>query len=181
MQILWITGTLAAGKGTTVEYLTSQKGYTHYSVREFLKKEIRKRNLILDRDTLREVANELRANYGPAYIVEQLYLQAKQAGGKAIIESIRARGEIEALQQYPDFFLLAIDAEPALRYTRAVERGSETDHISREAFQRQEAAELDNNDPHKQNLVDCMQKADLLLLNNGTKEDLYAQLTQHFS
>jgi hypothetical protein len=40
--------------------------------------EIKKRNLPVDRDSMREVANDLRATYHPAYIVEQLYFQAEQ-------------------------------------------------------------------------------------------------------
>ena len=36
MRIVGITGTLGAGKGTVVEYLTQQKGFKHYSARGLL-------------------------------------------------------------------------------------------------------------------------------------------------
>jgi dephospho-CoA kinase len=90
MKIIGITGTNASGKGTIVDYLVKNMNFTHYSVRSFLIQELEKRNLPLDRDHMRELGNELRANYGPSYIIEQLYLQAKEKGGNAIIESIRA-------------------------------------------------------------------------------------------
>ena len=48
MKIIGITGTLAAGKGTVVEYLVERKWFAHYSVRGFLTEEIKKRNLPLD-------------------------------------------------------------------------------------------------------------------------------------
>ena len=36
MITIGITGTLGAGKGTIVEYLQKEKGFSHYSVRAFL-------------------------------------------------------------------------------------------------------------------------------------------------
>jgi hypothetical protein len=51
-----------------------------------------------NRDSMVIIANELRAKYGVAYIVEQLYEQAKLTGTNAIIESIRAVGEAESLK-----------------------------------------------------------------------------------
>ncbi len=43
-MIIGVTGTLAAGKGTIVKLLL-EKNFKHYSVREFLIKEIEKRGL----------------------------------------------------------------------------------------------------------------------------------------
>ena len=40
MNIIGITGTIGAGKGTIVDYLVKEKGYVHYSVREFLAEEV---------------------------------------------------------------------------------------------------------------------------------------------
>ncbi|MBQ4206222.1 MAG: AAA family ATPase, partial [Bacteroidales bacterium] len=65
MNIIGITGTLGAGKGTIVEYLIEKKGYVHYSVRAFLAEEIKRRGMEVNRDTLTMVANELRANNSP--------------------------------------------------------------------------------------------------------------------
>ena len=62
MKIIGITGTLGAGKGTVVDFLVSEKGYKHYSVRSFISEEIIKRNLPLNRDSMVVVANDLRAN-----------------------------------------------------------------------------------------------------------------------
>ena len=147
MRIIGITGSLAAGKGTVVEYLVEKKGFVHYSVRTFLIEEIKKRNLPIDRDSMRFVSDDLRSKYHPGYMIEQLYLQAAAKGKDAIIESVRAVGEVEFLQQKPDFLLLAVDADQKLRYERLLQRGNETDHVSFEKFQEQEEAEMRNTDP----------------------------------
>ncbi len=176
MKIIGITGTLGAGKGTIVEYLISHHGFRHFSVRGFLTQIIQQRQLPLNRDSMVSVANELRAQHSPSYIVEQLLDQALQSGQDCIIESIRTTGEIEALRKRDHFTLLAVDADPRLRYERVLERASETDHISYETFQENEKREMTSTDPNKQNLAACQALADYRLDNNHSFEELYQQV-----
>jgi len=145
-------------------------------VRAFLIQEIEKRGLPINRDSMVEVANDLRAKFNPSYIVEQLYEQAKANGKNAIIESLRAVGEVEALQQKEDFLFFAIDADPKVRYERVVLRGSETDKISLEEFLANEEREMNNEDPTKQNIGKCMTMADHIFTNNGSFEELNEQI-----
>lgn len=176
MIIVWITGTLGAGKWTVVEYLVEKKWFQHFSVRAFLIQEIEKRGLPVNRDSMVLVANDLRAKYGPAYIIQQLYQQAKISWKNTIIESIRAVGEVKALQDKENFYLFAVDANPKTRYERIVLRGSETDKVSYEEFISNEQREMNNTDPTKQNIGECMQLADHHFDNNWTFEELYAQI-----
>lgn len=178
MKIIWITWSLAAGKGTIVDYLVEKKGFVHYSVRAFLIEEIKRRNLPVDRDSMRIVGNDLRASHHPAYLIEQLYLQAVEKGQNAIIESVRAVGEVTLLQQQPDFVLLAVDADQRLRYQRATSRGNESDHVSFEKFQEQEEAEMHNTDPAKLNIAKCMEMANFTVYNNGDLATLHQQLDE---
>ena len=175
MIIIGITGTLGAGKGTVVEYLKT-KNFAHYSARDFIVTEIEKRNLPVNRDTMTEVANDLRAKHSSSYIIESLCREAKGVGRDAIIESIRAEGEVQALRLEPSFLLLAVDADSELRYRRIVLRNSEKDHITFEKFLADEAREFSSTDPNKQNLSRCMELADYKLRNNGDIDELYAQV-----
>lgn len=175
MLIIGITGTLGAGKGTVVEYLVENKGFSHYSVRAFLLKEINRRGMAENRDSMVIVANELRSVHGPSYITDQLYLEAEMTGKNCIIESIRTPGEIESLRKKGRFFLIAVDADPELRYERIVKRSSETDRISFSTFTENESREMTARDPNKQNLRACIQQADFILTNNKEKEDLFLE------
>ncbi|MEI8007897.1 MAG: hypothetical protein WCI00_00095 [bacterium] len=67
-------------------------------MRAFLIQEIEKRGMIVNRDSMVIVANDLRGKHTPSYIVEQLYQQAKASKKNTIIESIRVVGEAEALK-----------------------------------------------------------------------------------
>jgi dephospho-CoA kinase len=176
MIIIGITGTLGAGKGTIVDYLVEKKGFSHYSVRAFLLKEIRKRGLPENRDSMVNLANELRSKYGPSFVTDQLYVEAVRSGKNCIIESIRTPGEIESLRKKGNFYLFAINADPVIRYDRIIMRQSETDQIPFTTFLENEAREMDTTDPNKQNLRKCISNADFLFENNGSREELILQV-----
>ncbi|MGA2823642.1 MAG: AAA family ATPase [Bacteroidales bacterium] len=176
MIIIGITGTMGAGKGTIVEYLIGEKGFIHYSVRTFLLEKIREQGLQENRDSMFRLANELRASYGSSYITDQLYNRAIRSGKNCVIESIRTPGEIISLRAKGHFYLLAADADPELRYQRILLRQSETDQVSRKTFMENEEREMNTTDPNKQNLRKCIEIADFIILNNGTKKDLIRQL-----
>jgi dephospho-CoA kinase len=79
-----------------------------------------------------------------------------------------------------NFLLLSVDAEQKTRYERILKRGSETDHVTFEEFQAQEEKEMNNTDPTKQNVAECMKLADVQIRNDGTFEDLYQKLDEIF-
>lgn len=176
IAIIGITGTLGAGKGTIVDYLIQSKGFKHYSVRAFITEEVVRRGLEVNRDTLTEVANDLRAKNSPSYITDQLYLRAVAEGKNAVIESVRTPGEIHSLREKGSFFLFAVDANQEIRYKRIYQRGSETDHVSFETFQMNEEREMSNTDPNKQNLGVCIKEADFVFQNNGNIDELYNEV-----
>lgn len=173
MIIIGITGTIGAGKGTVVDYLTKKKGFAHYSARDILTKEVEMRGLPLNRDSFTHVANALRNVHGPWYLAEALFNQAQQNGQNAIIESLRTPGEVKYLRQNPQFFLLAVDADINLRYDRIKKRKSATDHVTFEKFVEDEEREMTSEDPYSQNIRACIEMADGLIYNNGSLEELH--------
>ncbi len=181
MLIIGITGTLGAGKGTIVDYLVKQKEFEHYSVREYLVEDIKKQGLPLNRDSMVVTANALRAKHNPAFIIQELYKLAMLKNNNAVIESIRTPGEIDYLKKQGDFILLAVDADPHIRFERITNRQSSTDDIDFETFIENENREMSTTDPNKQNLKKCIELADIVLNNDGTVEDLYDQLEDKLS
>lgn len=125
---------------------------------------------------MRLMANRLRAEHGDDYLVTY-YLEkiATDHTERAVIESIRALAEARTLKEHGGI-LIAVDADQALRYARIQERKSSSDQISFEEFVAQETLELNDPDPHGMQKQKVMESADYTVLNNGTLNELHAQL-----
>jgi dephospho-CoA kinase len=185
MHIIGITGTNGAGKSTIVEILSEVFDYKDFSVREYLAKELESKGLEVNRDNMRDLANKIREKKGAGYIVKQLYKKALNSNCPCIIESIRCIGEIETLRDIAkksnsQFILLGVDANEKLRYERSIKRKSNLDQISFKEFKRLEEAEMQSNDPAKQNLKECLKRADVVFNNDGTLKELKKKVTKYF-
>ena len=178
MITIGITGTLGAGKGTIVDYLVKEKGFVHFSVRDFITQEIERRGMPVNRDSMTIVGNDLRKQHSPSYITDELYKQAQETGKNCIIESVRTPLEVSELRKHSNFYLFAIDADAKVRYERIVVRGSSTDNVSFETFIANEQREMTSDDPNKQNLKACIEQADYLFSNDGNFEDLHQKIEE---
>ncbi|MCB9358449.1 AAA family ATPase [Candidatus Woesearchaeota archaeon] len=174
-MIIGITGPAGAGKGEVVNYLM-KKGFLHFSFREYIIGEIKKRGMPVNRDSMILVANDMRKNHGSDYIALELIKKAEKTKKNCILESVRTVGEVEALKNSGDFKLLAVNADIEIRYDRIKKRGSETDNVTFEKFKEQEETEMHSDDKTKQNVAKCVEIADMTLTNNGTFEELHSQI-----
>lgn len=175
-MIIGITGTIGSGKDTLMELLKNEYGFKHYSVRQYLTERLEEDGLELNRTNMTHLANSLREENHPAYIIEQLFLKAKNEGGNAVIESIRTPGEVEFLKEHADFHLFAVDADPNLRYERVQERKSVTDRVDFNTFMAEEQREMSNDEPHMQNIAACVRLASENFRNNASIDMFYKKV-----
>lgn len=172
--ILGITGTIGSGKSTASQILVNQ-GFKHLSVRHYLEKELQKENKTPNRDNLSYIANKIRQEKGEDAIIKGLYKLALAHNQNIVMESIRAQGEINYLQN-KGHSIIAITADLKTRYERIKKRGLITDEVTFEKFKLQEEAENKNIESHKQNLLESIQKTNYTIKNDQDTTNLKTKL-----
>ncbi|NIM90408.1 MAG: AAA family ATPase [Candidatus Aminicenantes bacterium] len=170
-RLIGLTGTNGAGKGEVAAYLV-KKGYEYFSLSDLIRDELNKRDEEVTRDNLIKMGNHLRQKYGADILARQVMKKIK---GKAVVDSIRNPKEVEYLGRQKDFVLLSIDAPVGLRYERVRQRGRIESALNLEEFIRKEEEEMTSR-KNGQQLRNCMSLADIILINDGTLEDLYQKL-----
>jgi dephospho-CoA kinase len=172
MVVIGITGTAGSGKGTVAQYLVDRYGFEHFSVRDFLIEEIKRRGMEINRDSMIIVADDLRKNYGSGYLLEQMYKKAEKVNKNCVLESVRAIGEVEALRKKKNFILWGIDAPIDIRYKRIKKRSNSSDMVSFEKFKDQEERETLSGKKYRGSINECVKMADVVFKNTGSIEDL---------
>lgn len=175
-MIVGLAGSFAAGKGTVVEYLI-KKGFTHFSASGFITEEIVRRGLPINRNSMILVANDMRQHFGPSYIVDSLYERAKTNGGDVVIESLRAVAEVRRIKELGGV-VIGVDADPTIRYERALARNSLKDNVTFDEWLAQEKAETNPDDDTKQNIFGALALADVIFSNNNTLSELHAHIDE---
>lgn len=180
-MILGITGTIGAGKGTVVDYLVKEKGFTHYSVRDAIAEEVVRRGLPINRPNLNEVGTDMRRKHGPTYFGDFFRAKAKEDGvDNFIIESIRNPKEAEKIKSLGGHILI-VDAPERIRYERVTGRGSHTDQVTFEEFKAHEAREMtteNSSDPSFMDMRAVMAQASATIVNDGTLQELHAKIDE---
>src|SRR2546422_8493832 len=122
-MLIGLTGRNAAGKGEVARYLQT-KSFYYYSLSDVIRDEIRSRGLQPTRDLLVAVGNELRQKYGAKILAERILAKIED-DKHYVIDSIRNPAEVEAFRAAKHFKLIQIDAPPAIRFQRILNRQRE--------------------------------------------------------
>lgn len=173
-MIIGLTGKNGSGKTAVSEYLKS-RGFSCHSLSDAIREEICKNGREVTRDILIRTGNELRAKYGPGILAERI-LALLDKDHNYVVDSIRNPYEIEVLRRRKDFTLMALDADPKIRFERSRDRGREVAAQTFEQFGQEEARELSSDNPANQQLLATLSAADVTVTNNGTLEDLHRKL-----
>ncbi len=177
MKIIGLTGTNASGKTEVAEYLKRQ-GFAYYSLSDILREEATRRGLDHSRQSLIKLGNSLRKKHGAGILAKMVKEKLKR--GVFVIDSIRNPKEIEELRMPPaDFLLLGIDAPVEIRFKRALKRGRAGEGKTLEQFIENERLENSKN-KESQQLSKCLKMADKLIINDGTKKELYRKIEKAY-
>lgn len=173
-MIIGLTGKNGSGKTVVCDYLKS-RGFEYHSLSDAIRAEALRRGLEITREALIDIGNEMRAESGPGVLAERV-LAGLETGQNYVIDSIRNPHEVDVLRRRGDFTLIAMEADQATRFERTRSRGRENAARTLRQFAAEESRELDSDNPASQKLLATQQKADLVVNNDGTLEELHRRL-----
>lgn len=176
MRVIGICGTNGSGKGLLVEILKKHAPVVHVSGRQLIIDFATRDGINIEsRLDMREYANHY-IKTGKSIILE--YLKGNIDDSKIyIFESIRRVQEISDIRSLNcKTLIISVDADPNLRYQRAVKRNSVTDHVDFKNFMLQEKLESEGTEQWDMNIPKCVELADIKLINNGNQKDFEEQI-----
>jgi len=169
-MIIGITGTDGSGKDLVGQMLWEKLGWPHFSLSDEIRDIARKKGLDLSRETLQNLGNELRNQFGPDYLAKRI---VARAGDNFIATSIRNPHEITPFQTSDSFILIAVDAPIEIRYQRTSSRDRAGEAgWTIEDFQRNETVVEMTDDEFGQQLQKLLSIANHTIVNDGTFDDL---------
>lgn len=143
MQVMGISGLPGSGK-SLVSDIATERGAIIVSMGDIIREEAKKRG-----ESTKETAQNLRAEHGQ-YIVSELTIQEikkLQADGienTIIVEGIRSPHEVNMFKDnFNNFIILSIFANPTLRFERLQKRMREDDSKDYSEFLKRDQMELD--------------------------------------
>ncbi len=174
-MIIGVSGTFGSGKDTVAKIIES-KGFEHFSTADILRVETANLGRSIERESLRQTGNELRAKFGSGFLAEKAINRAST--DNILVSGIRSRGEIDNVINHKNSYLIFVDAPVAVRFKRISDRGRNIeDFHTMEKFKKSEVLEL-KGDVNSQNILYCRKKADFVLQNDGTLEDLEKKIDE---
>ena len=175
-MIIGLSGKNASGKGVVAEFLKS-KGFFYLSLSDIIREEIRKRGEEITRERLIQLGTELRSKYGTGYLAKAV-LARIQEDRNHVVDSFRHPDEVETFRSRPDFYLVAMQADPAIRFARIQARGRENDPITLEDFLALEEREAANEQSERQQLEASERLADFKLVNEGSVVEVQREISR---
>ena len=169
-MIIGICGKIGSGKDTIADYLASKYEFKKVVVSDIIRKEMEKKNLKINRESMQNFSKEMKEKYGNGIWARKTLEYIKEHKIKnVVISGVRDKKELEEFRKDPSFVLIFVWAPQKLRFQRLIKRGSYKDPKTLEEAIEQEKREEKLFDLYN----NCKEYADYLIANDSTIENLH--------
>lgn len=173
--IFGLAGEPGAGKDTVKEYLADRYGAQSLGFSLVLKDILNRLSLELCRANYATLAEALRTSFGENILATALADDAMRMSAQVVvIDGIRKFGELDELLKLSSFHFIFVETDLRVRYERVKNRGTKTDDRAKtfEEFVR------DHEHAADREVRNLKEKADVVIENNGTLQDLYGRVDE---
>jgi dephospho-CoA kinase len=180
-MIIGIVGLPGSGKGEASEEL-KRKGFLVIDMGDIIREQMRLQGINITHRSDAEFAKQIRQERGRDIVAVLTVQKISNSDAKDVaIVGLRSVYELDYLRENLEGMkLIAIDADPDVRYRRMHQRGRAGDPKTKAEFDAREERELQANMVDKSHrhagLAAVMGKADYRLENNGTLHEFISEL-----
>lgn len=168
--IIGFTGALGSGCSYLSGGLSRFHGYKLIKLSTYIRKEAKNRHKKESISNLQDIGNELRLKHGNDYLVtvalseiEAALREEKSTSKvKVVIDGIRNLEEADILKQFPNFFLISVQAEKEIRCKRMIKDKRCKDEVE---FMKIDDRDMEEGLPNGQQVKRCNDVSDIILLN----------------
>lgn len=172
MRIMGISGLPGSGKSLVSE-IAIEKGTIIVSMGDIIREEAKKRG-----ESTKDTAQNLRKEFGQFIVAELTIKKIKKLlddgiDNSIIVEGIRSPHEVDMFKDnFKDFIVLSIFANPTLRFERLQQRNREDDSKNYEGFKARDQMELDFG------IGDVISLSDKIIINESDLESYSQEINQ---
>ncbi|WP_287582142.1 AAA family ATPase [Candidatus Borrarchaeum sp.] len=175
MKVIGTVGMPGSGKSVISQILKEKLNSFYIVMGDVIREEAMREGLEPNSTNLRKIMLDLRKREGNDIVAKRCIEKLKENEVKyewAIIEGLRGLEELSTFRKHLNFLLIAVHASPPTRFNRLKQRGRSDDPQNREMFDKRDLTEL------KVGIGSVIALADHILVNEGSKEDLFGKIDQ---
>lgn len=171
--IIGLVGELASGKDVTKKYLEINYGASCHRFSTILRDLLNRLYLPITRENMQTISTTLRHQFGEDLLAKIITADAKNDHHEiVVIDGIRRDADMIYLKTLPGFVLFSIEVAAETRYQRLIKRKENADDASKTY----EEFLIDSQRETELAIPKVMSQANYKLNNNGTLNELYAQI-----
>ena len=171
--VIGFIGQLSSGKDTVVDYVKDHYGAEVFGFSKILKEILLALDLEQTRDNYVRAFEMISREFGGDVLSKAMAKRVLATESKVIaIDGVRREEDLTYLKNNPDFYLVNVFASPETRYERLTKRTEKKDDQGKtwEEFL------ADHKKSTEVTIEAVAEKADFQVDNNGTLEDLFANM-----
>ncbi len=173
--ILGLAGEIVSGKGTVARYLVEKYGGSTHRFSTMLRDVAKRMYLEENRENLQKLSTAFRHYFGDDALSKAIYHDViNDEHAVVAVDGVRRFPDVEYLHTLSEFKLVYIETSVENRYKRIIERGENADDTSKtfDEFKNDQKREAEKD------IRDLREKADFVIDNNGSFDELYKQINK---
>lgn len=171
--IIGVAGEIASGKDTFGQYMTEKYGALSLRFSQLFRDVLDRMGLEQNRENMSKLSLYLRKAFGEDILSKAILDEAEKSSNDiVIVDGVRRLPDIIHMETDEHFYFVYVDASSEKRYERLIKRRQNSDDATKTPSQFEKDAKLET----ELQIHDLKERADFVINNDGTLEELKAQV-----